>query len=206
MGKVDWTPGLTIEEAEKQCVLQALRFYRHNKTQTAQSLGISIRTLDSKLEAYEKDREKSQAHYEQPDAAEINERFRGISIEARNRVLDAERAFERQSGKSYKAVDDTKFDAPAVGASFGSEASFDAARIEFLEREQAKRDAASVSGNDTAKPSEETTENGNDPGPGLHVEPAHDASAQQPVPVPVGPQVQAVLPRQASSHSKRHGR
>lgn len=52
---VNWSPGMTIESAEKECILQAFRFYRGNKTQTAQSLGINIRTLERKLEQYETD-------------------------------------------------------------------------------------------------------------------------------------------------------
>jgi hypothetical protein len=52
---VNWSPGMTIETAEKECILQAFRFYRGNKTQTAQSLGINIRTLERKMEQYESD-------------------------------------------------------------------------------------------------------------------------------------------------------
>ena len=47
-----WQPGLTLEQVEKEVILQAMRFYHNNKTQTARSLGIAIRTLDHKLERY----------------------------------------------------------------------------------------------------------------------------------------------------------
>lgn len=50
-----WNPGMTLEYVEKMTIQQAYRFYRGNKTQTANSLGIAIRTLDSKLERYEQD-------------------------------------------------------------------------------------------------------------------------------------------------------
>lgn len=49
---IHWSPGVTIWEAERQCILQALHFFRNNKTQTAQCLGVSIRTIDNKLEEY----------------------------------------------------------------------------------------------------------------------------------------------------------
>lgn len=52
---VQWSPGVSLEQMEKQIILAAFRFYRGNKTTTAQSLGIAIRTLDSRLEKYEKD-------------------------------------------------------------------------------------------------------------------------------------------------------
>lgn len=53
---IHWTPGITLESAEKEIIQQALKFYGRNKTQTADSLGIAIRTLDNKLEKYESDR------------------------------------------------------------------------------------------------------------------------------------------------------
>lgn len=49
---INWTPGQTLEILEKQAILAAFQFYRGNKTQTSQSLGISIRTLDTKLGEY----------------------------------------------------------------------------------------------------------------------------------------------------------
>lgn len=50
-----WSPGVSLEEIEKQVILKAFRFYRGNKTSTASALGIAIRTLDNKLEKYEQD-------------------------------------------------------------------------------------------------------------------------------------------------------
>lgn len=48
-----YTPGLTLEGAEKVVIEGAYKFYRGNKTTTALALGISVRTLDTKLEKYE---------------------------------------------------------------------------------------------------------------------------------------------------------
>lgn len=47
-----WSPGCTLEAVEEQIIKRALTFYKGNKTMTAQSLGIAIRTLDNKLEKY----------------------------------------------------------------------------------------------------------------------------------------------------------
>jgi hypothetical protein len=55
-----WSPGITLESIEKQVILIAFRFFRGNKTQTAQALGIAIRTLDAKLEQYQQDGKHSE--------------------------------------------------------------------------------------------------------------------------------------------------
>jgi transcriptional regulator with PAS, ATPase and Fis domain len=49
---IAWQPGMTLEDMEKQIILKAFRFFNKNKTQTAKSLGIAIRTLDAKLDKY----------------------------------------------------------------------------------------------------------------------------------------------------------
>lgn len=49
---INWSPGQTLEQIEKQVILQAYRFYEQNKTHTAAALGISIRTLDGRLADY----------------------------------------------------------------------------------------------------------------------------------------------------------
>lgn len=55
---ITWQPGMTLDSMEKMAILQAYRFYRSNKTATANALGISIRTLDNKLEKYASDDKK----------------------------------------------------------------------------------------------------------------------------------------------------
>ncbi len=52
---IEWNPGSTLESIEKDVILQALKFYRGNKTATASALQMGIRTLDTKLEKYEQD-------------------------------------------------------------------------------------------------------------------------------------------------------
>ncbi len=51
-GHIFWSPGMTLESMEERCILAAYSFYRGVKTTTANSLGISVRTLDAKLERY----------------------------------------------------------------------------------------------------------------------------------------------------------
>lgn len=52
MSQIFWTPGVKIDEMEKVIIEEAYKFYNGNKTTTANSLGISIRTLENKLEKY----------------------------------------------------------------------------------------------------------------------------------------------------------
>ncbi len=52
---MNWKPGKTLEQMEKEVILSALIYHRKNKTQTAKALGIAIRTLDYKLAKYAKE-------------------------------------------------------------------------------------------------------------------------------------------------------
>jgi hypothetical protein len=73
-----WSPGVTIEAIEKQVILAAFRFYRGNKTATANALGIAVRTLDNKLEKYEADGKAEKERQE-------NERIKREQFLARSR-------------------------------------------------------------------------------------------------------------------------
>ncbi len=64
-GLIYWSPGVTLEGIEQQVILKAFEHYRQNKTATAGALGISIRTLDSKLERYEAESEKERERREE---------------------------------------------------------------------------------------------------------------------------------------------
>lgn len=50
--EVVWTIGVSLDDMEKNVILTALRYFRGNKTLTANALGISIRTIDNKLSKY----------------------------------------------------------------------------------------------------------------------------------------------------------
>jgi hypothetical protein len=54
-GIITWTPGMKLEDIERQVIQTAYAFYGKNKTATSNALGIAIRTLDAKLEKYESD-------------------------------------------------------------------------------------------------------------------------------------------------------
>jgi transcriptional regulator with PAS, ATPase and Fis domain len=47
-----WNPGETLTDIERNVILEALKYHQGNRTHTAKSLGISIRTLRNKLAEY----------------------------------------------------------------------------------------------------------------------------------------------------------
>lgn len=49
---LNWQPGVYLKDVEKQVIKLALKFYRGNKTQTSIALGISLKTLDRRIEQY----------------------------------------------------------------------------------------------------------------------------------------------------------
>ena len=49
---MDFRPGVTIEMLEREAIEAALKFYEGNKTKAAQSLGITVRTIQNKLSLY----------------------------------------------------------------------------------------------------------------------------------------------------------
>jgi transcriptional regulator with PAS, ATPase and Fis domain len=48
----NWTPGQTLNDIERNVILEALKYHGGNRTHTAKALGISIRTLRNKLADY----------------------------------------------------------------------------------------------------------------------------------------------------------
>lgn len=50
-----WVPGRTLDQIEKNVILDALKHHEGNRTHTARALGISIRTLRNKLADYRRD-------------------------------------------------------------------------------------------------------------------------------------------------------
>lgn len=78
-GLIIWSPGVTLDNVEEQVIRHAFKFFQRNKTATANALGISIRTLDSRLERYdESDRISEQRRIEdQKRSADWLKRARG---------------------------------------------------------------------------------------------------------------------------------
>ena len=58
MDNISWQPGVTLEQMEEAIIKKALRFYNQNQIATAQSLGISAKTLYNKLKSYKEKEEK----------------------------------------------------------------------------------------------------------------------------------------------------
>lgn len=52
MINVTWQPGMTLEETEREIIMNSLKFYLWNKSKAARSLGITTRTIFNKLESY----------------------------------------------------------------------------------------------------------------------------------------------------------
>lgn len=102
---VHWQPGISLESMERQVILAAFRFYRGNKTATAQSLGIAIRTLDNKLEKYQADddaaKERSDAHYNERE--EFLKAQRGEKSNWKPKPVDAGIAKNLETQRARKA-------------------------------------------------------------------------------------------------------
>lgn len=89
-----WQPGYTLEQMERDVILKAYRFYGNNKTKTAESLGIAVRTIDNKLAAYEaknKEREvaKASVHPEPRQSVEpavVHAKESKVSVRKREEV------------------------------------------------------------------------------------------------------------------------
>lgn len=54
---VIWTPGMTLEQLERQTIMKAIAVYGYNKSAAARALGITYRTIENKMVKYEKDDE-----------------------------------------------------------------------------------------------------------------------------------------------------
>ncbi len=71
MNTIGWQPGVTLAMVEREIILKAYNYFEKNKTRTADSLGIAVRTLDAKLAQYEgKKDEKASVHTEGRNAVE----------------------------------------------------------------------------------------------------------------------------------------
>ncbi len=73
-----WSPGTTLAEVEKQVILIAFKFYREVKTSTASALGISVRTLDAKLELYEQEEKGNEERRKIHESKRADERRKSL--------------------------------------------------------------------------------------------------------------------------------
>lgn len=95
---VVWTLGNTLDQMERNAIQIAFKFFQGNKTQTSISLGISIRTLEAKLEKYANDdkSERQRATHDANGNDEWSKRARGLSpplatSEIERRINDSNR-------------------------------------------------------------------------------------------------------------------
>ncbi|MGH9445588.1 MAG: sigma-54-dependent transcriptional regulator [Terriglobia bacterium] len=58
-----WNSKLTLEEIEREAILRTLASVNNNRTRAAEILGITAKTLYTKLKAYEGESGRSQSHY-----------------------------------------------------------------------------------------------------------------------------------------------
>lgn len=77
---ITWSPGVTLDDIEEQVIQKALTHFRGNKAQVAAALGISVRTVDNKLDKYELARAEERAKEDERKRvrAEQLARARGI--------------------------------------------------------------------------------------------------------------------------------
>lgn len=47
-----WTPGVTLQDIERSCIMQALRYFNGNTASVGRSLGISDRTVRKRIDEY----------------------------------------------------------------------------------------------------------------------------------------------------------
>jgi hypothetical protein len=105
MSDIVWSPGVTLNDIEKAAIIKAFRFFGNNKTATAAALGISIRTLDNKLERY-----AEEAKQEEIKAAELENRIAAITEKNRKSLEHSitTNIFEANQVKPFTQVDAPK--------------------------------------------------------------------------------------------------
>lgn len=92
-----WQPGMTLETVEKEVILQAMRYFRGNKTATSTALGIAYKTLDNKLHQYKEDEQSQEKRLNERTARdqEYLNRARGIvTATVPTRLLEDSKAAE----------------------------------------------------------------------------------------------------------------
>lgn len=49
---IEWRPGMTLDDLERQVILASIAHHDHNRTAAAKALGVSTRTIHNKLNRY----------------------------------------------------------------------------------------------------------------------------------------------------------
>jgi hypothetical protein len=95
-----WQPGMTLEDCEREVIEKAYAFYQRNKTHTARSLDIAIRTLDNKLEQYESLRTRTGSDVE--PVAQVSEK-QSVPVQERTEVQKVSPSHSTARGKKARA-------------------------------------------------------------------------------------------------------
>ena len=163
----------TLEQIEKQVIEMRFAQLRGNKSQTAVSLGISVRTLETRLEQYKN------------EGAIQDERKRQLDKEREEQLTRMRGPFANPTlpGKSFEQLAQEARDAERIRDEKRERANYE---VERRSRERAAIESGHVSG----------------PTAGMRLESAPKVSGQQSVPMPERPQVQEVLQRQTASSGK----
>lgn len=189
LDQIVWSPGVTLAAIEKQVILKAFRFHRGNKTQTAIGLGISIRTLDNKLELYSKEG-KSDEHL----TAEAQRREDEFVRRARGPGRSADGTVSAESLAEYNRLNgEERTESPEADEGLDWETNGTPSADGDAEQELQGR----------AENSESDGAGDDNPGEGVDREPALETSAQQPLPLPKRKKVQKVSPTKTRSLRKR---
>lgn len=213
---ITWSPGVTLEEIEKSVILKAFRFYRGNKTATAQSLGIAIRTLTNKLEGYKKDVMRQQDALKEAETEEQQ-----YALRARGEHPDQlrERFPDQYGGETFAhepldslgyLPDADELDDDGIGESDGfEEPAFD----EESELESGSFGDAEADGNDDPWGAEDVSEEDGETEAvgarakrGVRVQSPKKSSKKPAVSVSRGKKVQALSSKNASRLSLDGGR
>lgn len=200
---ISWSPGITLEELEKSAILKAFQFYRGNKTATANSLGIAVRTLTNKLEGYKKD---DMRHTSALQKAETEER--DYELRARGMHPDQlrERFPDQYGGEIYPAE---PLDSKGYDESIDDPEGSDLDDETFTGSDEDVREDSDdeswgededVSGDESESWEVESADSDDD------VEPAPKPAKKRTVSVPKRKKVQKVSPAKASRTSLSRGR
>lgn len=55
---IAWNPSMSLAAVEKQVIQKCLEYYRGNKSQVARILGVTVKTIDRRIEQYAKEAEE----------------------------------------------------------------------------------------------------------------------------------------------------
>lgn len=81
--QIIWTPGVTLEDIQRQVIVKALQFYKQDKAQTAISLQMTPKALEKKLEQYEKEQREHEMRREEVRKKEADFRLRARGMGGR---------------------------------------------------------------------------------------------------------------------------